>query len=124
MNAKTGRSAAFPKRGEIYLIKAVKSAGDLKKRPAIVVSVDVRNQYSRTVLVVPLTSDLSSAPVPTRVLIQPGEGGLQTESMAVCENIVVVQKSYLDQGPYGAVSAKTLGKVCRGVQIAIGINHG
>jgi mRNA interferase MazF len=123
MNSKASRSVAFPKRGEIYLIKAVKSAGDTKKRPAIVISIDVRNRYSRTVLVVPLTSDLSSAQLPTRILIGAGEGGLETDSLAACENIVVVQKSYLDQGPYGSVTEETLGKICRGIQIAIGGNH-
>jgi len=123
MTFKGEKSAPFPLRGEIYLIKAVKSAGDLKKRPAVVISINVRNQYSRTVLVVPLTSDLRGAHLPTRVLIPAGEGGLEAELLAVCESIVVIQKSYLDQGPYGTVSDKTLGKICRGIQTAIGVNH-
>lgn len=123
MTSKAKRFPAFPKRGEIYLIKAIKSAGDTKKRPAIVVSIDVRNQYSRTVLVVPLTSDLRGAHLPTRVLIPVGEGGLEAESLAVCETVVVVQRSYLGQGPYGSVTEETLGKICSGIQIAIGVNH-
>lgn len=123
MASKVGMSAPFPQRGEIYLIKAVKSAEDLKKRPAIVISINVRNQYSRTVLAVPLTRDLRGAHLPTRVLIPAGEGGLEAESLAICESIVVIRKSYLDQGPYGTVTDKTLGEICRGVQIAIGVNH-
>jgi mRNA interferase MazF len=40
----------FPRQGEIYLCRALKQSGDTKKRPVVVVSLDVRNQYSSTVL--------------------------------------------------------------------------
>ena len=55
----------YPHQGEIYLIRALKTLGDTKKRPALVVSLNIRNQFSSSVLVVPLTSDLSSGETPT-----------------------------------------------------------
>jgi mRNA interferase MazF len=42
--------ASFPHQGEIYLSRALRQGGDTKKRPVVVVSIDVRNQYSTTLL--------------------------------------------------------------------------
>jgi len=54
-------------------------------------------------------------------LIPAGVGGLESDSLAVCEQILAVQKTYLEQGPYGEISADFLARIQRGVQVAIGI---
>jgi mRNA interferase MazF len=54
-------------------------------------------------------------------LIPAGVGGLESNSLAVCEQILAVQKTYLEQGPYGEISADFLRRIQRGVQVAIGI---
>jgi mRNA interferase MazF len=113
--------AAFPQQGQIYLIKALKSIGDTKKRPAVIVSINIRNELSSTVLVVPFTSDLSSSNTPTRILLPAGEGGLQQDSLAVCDSILAVRKQYLEQGPYGSISPDALQRIQAGIQIAIGV---
>lgn len=79
---------AYPRQGEVYLVIALRTIGDTKKRPVAVVSIDSRNELSRTVLIVPFTSDLRGGETPTRVLIPAGEGGLESESLAVCEQII------------------------------------
>ncbi|MEP6488539.1 type II toxin-antitoxin system PemK/MazF family toxin [Microcoleus vaginatus GB2-A3] len=94
-------TAAYPRQGEVYLVRALRRIGDTKKRPVAVVSIDSRNELSRTVLIVPFTSDLRGGETPTRVFIPAGEGGLESDSLAVCEQIITVQKTYLEQGPYG-----------------------
>ncbi len=111
----------YPRQGEIYLIRALKTIGDTKKRPAVVVSINVRNQLSSSVLVVPFTSDLTSGETPTRILIKAGEGGLLTDSLALCDNISAIRKIYLEQGPYGAISPESLQRIQQGIQIAIAI---
>lgn len=111
----------YPRQGEIYLIRALKNIGDTKKRPALVVSINVRNQFASSVLVIPFTSDLSSGETPTRILIPAGEGGLLTDSLALCDNICAIGKNYLEQGPYGAISPEFLKLIQQGIQIAIGI---
>ena len=113
--------AAYPLQGEIYLVRALRSLGDSKKRPAVVVSINLRNELSRTVLVVPFTSDLSNGETPTRILVKAGEGGLEADSLATCDLILAVRKTYLDQGPYGRVSSASLQRIQQGIQIAIGI---
>ncbi len=111
----------YPRQGEVYLVKALRFIGDTKKRPAIVVSVDIRNQYKNTVLVVPFTSNISGGESPTRPLISKGEGGLECDSLAVCDNVSAIRKIYLDGDAYGRVSSRTLERIQRGIQIAIGV---
>ncbi|MEI2580951.1 type II toxin-antitoxin system PemK/MazF family toxin [Scytonema sp. PRP1] len=111
----------YPRQGEIYLARALPSIADTKKRPVVVVSINVRNELSRTVLLVPFTSDLSTGETPTRILIVAGEGGLEIDSLAICDNISAVQKSYLERGPYGQMSTESLERIQRGIQIAVGI---
>ncbi|KAB8317020.1 type II toxin-antitoxin system PemK/MazF family toxin [Tolypothrix campylonemoides VB511288] len=110
----------YPRQGEIYLA-TLRSIADTKKRPVVVVSINVRNKLSRTVLVVPFTSDLNTGETPTRILILAGEGGLEVDSLAICDNISPVQKSYLERGSYGQMSTESLERIQRGIQIAIGI---
>ncbi|QUS60751.1 type II toxin-antitoxin system PemK/MazF family toxin [Synechocystis sp. PCC 7339] len=111
----------YPHQGEIYLIRPLKSLGDTKKRPAVVISLNVRNQFSSSVLVVPFSSDLSGGITPTRILIPQGEGGLSKDSLALCDNISAIRKIHLEQGPYGAISSIALEQIQKAVQIAIGV---
>ena len=94
-------TSSYPRQGEVYyLIKASKALGDTKarlalgketlsegvsfraprflaqKRPAVIISMNLRNQYKENVLIVPFISDLTSEETPTRILISEGEGGL------------------------------------------------
>ena len=79
---------AYPRQGEVYLVRALRAIGDTKKRPVAVVSIDSLNELSGTVLIVPFTSDLRGGETPTRVWISAGEGGLESDSLAVCEQII------------------------------------
>ena len=112
---------SYPRQGEVYLIKALKALGDTKKRPAVVISMNLRNEYKENVLIVPFTSDLTNGETPTRILIPEGEGGLKSDSLALCENISAVRKRYLDRGPYGSITPQSLARIQRAIQIAIGI---
>ena len=112
---------SYPRQGEVYLIKALKTLGDTKKRPAVVVSMNVRNEFKENVLIIPFTSDLINGETPTRILIPVGEGGLKSASLALCENISAVRKLYLERGPYGAITPQSLARIQRAIQIAIGI---
>lgn len=106
--------------GEVYLFKAVSSSGDSKKRPWVIVSENIRNQYSSTVLAVPFTSDATNIP-PTRVRIPKGEGGLAVDSVAMCDRITTLKKTLLERGPYGGlISSDYLSPIQDAVLIALG----
>ena len=53
---------SFPRRGEIYLVRLPGHPSDIKDRPALVVSLDVRNRLANDVIVVPLSTTLRLAP--------------------------------------------------------------
>lgn len=111
----------YPRQSEIYLSRALRQLGDTKKRPVVVVSPDIRNELTDSVIVVPFTSNLAGVENPTRVLIPAGEGGLQSDSLAVCENVSALRQIFLEQGPYGEISAVSLASIQRAIQVAIGI---
>ncbi|MEG4270523.1 MULTISPECIES: type II toxin-antitoxin system PemK/MazF family toxin [unclassified Microcoleus] len=115
----TGKT--YPRQGEIYLSRALRQLGDTKKRPVVVVPPDIRNEFTDSVIVVPFTSNLAGLENPTRVLIPAGEGGLQADSLAVCENVSALRQTFLEQGPYGQLSADVLARIQRAVQVSIGI---
>jgi mRNA interferase MazF len=112
----------FPRQGEVYLSKALRQSGDTKQRPVVVISIDLRNQYSSTVLVVPFSSDISSVSSnPCRPLVTKGEGGLEVDSVAMCDLITTIAKGYLEQNPYGTISQDSLSKIQTAIQIAVGL---
>jgi len=110
----------YPKRGEIYLINLPLKPEDNKSRPALVISMDVRNELASDIIVIPLSSNLRKAP--THVLLDKGEAGLVKASMAKCEQITTLDKSFLVKGPFaGKVSEDKLKEIEEAVKIAIGI---
>ena len=106
----TSKLADFPRQKKVYLSKALKQSGDSKKRPVVVLSIDIRNQYSSTVLVVPFSSDISQAANPSRTLVKQGEGGLKVDSVAMCDVLTCIQKEYLEPEPYGEISSESFGR--------------
>ena len=111
----------FPRQRQVYLSKALKQSGDTKKRPVVVVSIDIRNQYSSTILVVPFSSNISDAANPSRGLINQGEGGLNTNSVAMCDVMTNIEKRYLESKSFGEITSESFARIQRAIQIAIGI---
>lgn len=74
-------------------------------RPAVIIQNNIGNKYSPTVMVVPLTSRLTKAKLPTHVKIPEGVAGLTKESIAQCEGIRVVPKSSI-KGSIGTMPHK------------------
>lgn len=93
---------------------------DIKDRPALVVSLDVRNRLANDVIVVPLSTTLRLAP--THVELPAGEGGLKETSMAKCEQVTTLDKSFLIRGPFaGTINTSLMREVEKAIQRAIGI---
>lgn len=84
-------------RGDICLVDFGMTQGSIQggHRPAVVVQNNVGNQYSPTVLVVPLTSNTNKTNIPTHVYIPKGCGGLKTNSLALAEQIQTVNKTQI-----------------------------
>ena len=117
-----GRMTAhqYPLRGEIYYVNLPGKPSSHSSRPALVVSMDVRNRLADDVIVVPLTTTQRAAP--THVHLDEGEGGLDKPSMAKCEQITTIDKSLLIKGPFaGTVSPARIREIEKAIQRAIGI---
>ncbi len=72
-----------------------------KRRPALVISHDVRNERASDVLVVPCSTVLSDAP--THVWLRRGEGGITMESVLKCEQITNLHQAEIEPEPMGRV---------------------
>lgn len=108
-----------PRRGCVYWTRLPDEPGG-KRRPAIVLSPDVRNRLASDVIVVPLSSHLR--PAPTHVLLREREGGLPVRSVAKCEQITTVLKDRLVAPALGGpVSAARLGEIELAVLRSIGV---
>ncbi|GET40629.1 type II toxin-antitoxin system PemK/MazF family toxin [Microseira wollei] len=96
-------------RGDIYLADLNPSRGSEQAgiRPVIIVQRDTLDRLTTTVVVVPLTSNRRRARIPGTVVIPAGEGGLNQESVALCYQIVVIDRQRLMQ-KLGTLSASYL----------------
>ena len=109
----------YPKRGEIYLVNLPLKPKDIKNRPALVISLDIRNKLANDIIVIPLSTNLR--PSPTHVLLQKGEGGLSKASMAKCEQVTTIDKSLLIKGPFaGRISDGNMNEIEKAIMVAIG----
>src|SRR5438477_4721626 len=107
----------FPRRGEVWLVEF---PDDPKSRPALIVSVDVRNELANSVLAVPITTNLR--PAPTHLPLPAGQGGLLHDSMARCENVSYLHKSRLSRGSLaGSISPALMRDVERCLLRSLGV---
>ena len=103
-----------PRRGQLYWVSMD------KRRPALVLSPDYRNQYAGDVIVIPCSTRLRSAP--THVRLERGQGGLPESTVLKCEQITTLKKYDIDPAPLGAaLTTGRMAEVERGVLRAIGI---
>ncbi|KYC34978.1 PemK family transcriptional regulator [Scytonema hofmannii PCC 7110] len=84
-------------RGDVYLADLNPSRGSEQGgiRPIIIVQRSTLDQFTTTVVVVPVTSNLRRAKVPGTIVLPVGEGGLIQESVVLCYQIVVIDKQRL-----------------------------
>lgn len=116
------REMAMIMRGEIYCadLSPVKGSEQGGVRPVLILQNNVGNRYSPTVIVAPITSQLSKASLPTHVGINSGEGGLDLDSVVLAEQIRTLDKCRLRRR-VGALSGGRVEAVERALLIALGM---
>jgi mRNA-degrading endonuclease toxin of MazEF toxin-antitoxin module len=103
-----------PRRGHLYWVSMD------KRRPALVLSPDYRNQYAGDVIVIPCSTRLRSAP--THVRLERGQGGLPESAVLKCEQITTLARADIHGPPLGRpLSPAILRAVERAVLRAIGV---
>lgn len=110
-------SASF-NQGDIFWIEADPSRGSIpgSPHPHVVVQEDVFNRSRiSTVIVCALTSNLNRATEPGNVLLAPGEGSLEKQSVVVVSQVSSVYKARLGEH-IGTLSHERVQQVLAGMR--------
>lgn len=95
-------------RGEIWLaeLNPVRGSEQAGMRPVLVIQTNAINRFTTTILTIPFTTNLRRASLPSCIQVAAGEGGLSSESVALCHQLRVLDKTRL---------TKKLGKVSNAI---------
>jgi mRNA interferase MazF len=110
------------KRGDVYLanLDPRKGSEQAGRRPVLIYQNDRLIQAGRTVIVIPLTTNLKRRKLPSCVLVPASEGGLERDSVVLCHQIRALDKSgLLDY--WGSLPSDRLAEIDRVVLRTIGI---
>jgi mRNA interferase MazF len=113
------------KRGDVYLanLEPTKGAEQAGCRPVLVFQHNLLNRVTRTVVVIPFTTNLHMARLPSCALVPAGEGGLRQDSVAICHQIRALDKSGL-LTYWGTLPFARLVEVERVVTFTLGMQRG
>ena len=106
-------SGWFPKRGEIYIVQLD------KPRPALILSVDPINRFALDVCVVALTT-AEHRKFSMRVPIKKGDGNLNFDCWAKCDQVTTLEKALLRYPAIGTLSAQSLKRIEEQAKICLG----
>jgi len=109
-------------RGNVYKANLDPQQGSEQggERPVLILQIDMLNRVGNTVVIVPFTTNLRRASMPSSVVVRQGEGGLTHDSVALCHQIRVLDKSGLSDY-MGSVSPQTLRLVGEKVRFTLGL---
>jgi mRNA interferase MazF len=116
------RQVVNPARGEIYLVSFDLTLGAeiQKTRPALILQNDVSNRHSPITIVAAITSKFDKKLYPTEVLISAKEGGLNTDSVALLNQIRSIDRQRLIKR-LGKIKPETIKKVDMALKISLGL---
>ncbi|MEN8219953.1 MAG: type II toxin-antitoxin system PemK/MazF family toxin [Pseudomonadota bacterium] len=110
------------KRGDIWLadLNPIRGAEQACTRPVLIFQNDSIGQFTTTALAIPLTTNLRRALLPSCVQISKGEGGLVSDSVALCHQLRTLDKTRL-QHKIGSITQQTLAAVENCVLFTLGL---
>ncbi len=93
------------------------------RRPAVVIQHDRFNLApgNRTVVVLPVTSNLRHAALPGNLRLNAGEGGLSRDSVVLAGRITTVDLGHLD-GLVGHLGPERMRQLGRGLALVVGVD--
>ncbi len=114
-------TAPSPRRGEVWMVNFSPGRGSEQRgvRPALVIQIDVGNEYATTTIVAAVTSTIK--PYPVTVILKQGEGGLPQPSMVNLAQILTIDKSRL-QRRLGTLPPELIDKVNSAIKISLDID--
>ena len=112
----------FPRYGDIYEVDLDPVVGSEigKRRPALIVSNDINNEYSETVTVLPITGQPAKKQYPFEVLLSKGIAGLSVDSRVMANQIRTVDKRRLVSFR-GSLASQYLSQVEKALKIHLNL---
>ncbi|MGP8155280.1 MAG: type II toxin-antitoxin system PemK/MazF family toxin [Candidatus Acidiferrales bacterium] len=114
MRPRTPPPGWYPRRGEVYIVRLD------KHRPAVVLSVNQLNRHALDVCVVGITTRQHKQ-FSMRVPIRAGDGGVDFDCWAKCDQVTTLEKTFLQYPPMGVLSEEILGRIQEQVKICLGL---
>ena len=110
------------KRGDIYLcdLNPVVGTEQAGIRPVLAIQIDKANKVSPHTIIIPFTTKIREAILPSHTKIPGGIGGLKEDSVLLCEQIRVIDKRRLIRR-IGSMDQKFLNEVIKSLKIILGI---
>ncbi len=110
------------KRGDVWLANLSPTQGSEQTgiRPVIIFQNNTINKFTSTLLAIPLTTNLRRAKLPSCVKVTKGDGGLDSDSVALCHQLRVLDKTRLRR-KLGKVSKQTIEEIESCVLFTMGI---
>src|SRR5215208_5659411 len=110
------------RRGEIWLanLNPIRGSEQAGTHPVLIFQNDAINRFTTTFLSIPLTTNLRRASLPSCLTIPQGEGGLATDSVALCHQLRVLDGGRLLK-KIGIVKKETLTAIESVVMFTTGI---
>ncbi len=111
-----------PRRGEIWLadLNPTRGSEQAGTRPVLIFQNDLISRFTNSIIAIPLTTNLRRASLPSCVRVPGSEGGLASDSVVLCHQVRVLDKTRL-QRRLGEVASETLMAVEDCVLFTIGV---
>lgn len=91
-------------------------------RPAVILQIDRANTASPHTIIAPFTSKIRRALLPSHVLVAAGVGGLSQDSVLLCEQIRVVDKSRITR-VIGQLDNNHMEQVNQAISVILGLQN-
>lgn len=111
-----------PLRGEVYLVNFNPTIGaEIRKTsPALIIQNNIANRHSPITIVAAITSAFDDSLYPTEVRIRPPEGGLNTESVVLLNQVRSIDKVRLVRR-LGTLTHMSMKQVDRALLVSFGL---
>lgn len=111
-------------RGEVWLadLNPVRGSEQAGIRPVLIFQTDSINPFTRTILTIPFTTNLRRALLPSCVQVSVNEGGLTSDSVALCHQLRVLDKTRLTK-KLGKLSGAVIAEIEECVLFTLGCEN-
>src|SRR6266852_2035245 len=109
-------------RGDVWLaqLDPVRGSEQAGTRPVLVFQAGPLNSFLRATVVIPFTTNLKWTRFPFAIFVSAGDGGLSSDSVALCHQIRVSDKTRLIRR-LGVLSDATMTKIQGAVHLTLGM---